>query len=207
MVKEVRFLANQVFANLMSLRLLWWPPTESSVSMVSLLYPPLNEIEGGYTGFTLSVYPFVRLSDCGQNLVRSVSSTILAGSISYLHISSSNFRKCVACVKFVSKLKKIEVLANSLNLSLSLCLVSTWEPTWNNSMGNHSWGGGGYPQNAGILVGLVVIMLLMYSVPHCLYSVGNKRQQAITWAKVDLNLSPFIVATMSQITQQGRINV
>ena len=39
----------------------------------------------------------VRLSICGQDHVRSVSSTILVGSISYLHILSSNFRRCVAC--------------------------------------------------------------------------------------------------------------
>ena len=39
----------------------------------------------------------VCLSVCGQNRVRSVSSTILIGSISYLHILSSNFRMCVAC--------------------------------------------------------------------------------------------------------------
>ena len=51
----------------------------------------------GYTGFTLSVCPSVRVSVCGQNLVRSVSSTILAGSISYLHILSTNFRKRIAC--------------------------------------------------------------------------------------------------------------
>ena len=50
-----------------------------------------------YTGITLSVCRSVRLSVCGQNCVRSVSSTILIGSISYLHILSSNFRKCVAC--------------------------------------------------------------------------------------------------------------
>ena len=39
----------------------------------------------------------VRLSVCGQNRICSVSSTILIGSISYLHILSSNFRRCVAC--------------------------------------------------------------------------------------------------------------
>ena len=37
----------------------------------------------------------VRLSVCGQNRVRSVSSTILIGSISYLHIFSSNLRRCL----------------------------------------------------------------------------------------------------------------
>ena len=60
-----------------------------------------NEVERGHTGFTtsvrlsvcLSVRPSVCTSVCGQNRVRSVYSTILAGSISYLHILSSNFRR------------------------------------------------------------------------------------------------------------------
>ena len=38
----------------------------------------------------------VCLSVCGQNRVRSVSSTILIGSISYLQFLSTNFRRCVA---------------------------------------------------------------------------------------------------------------
>ena len=57
----------------------------------------------------------VCLSIYGQNCVSSVSSTILAGSISYLHILSSNFRWCVACKVFFN-IKMIKVLANSLNL-------------------------------------------------------------------------------------------
>ena len=57
----------------------------------------------------------VRLSVCGKNGVCSVSSTILIGSISYLHILSSNLRRCVACnARF--KIKKFHILANSLNL-------------------------------------------------------------------------------------------
>ena len=52
-----------------------------------------------------SVHPSVRPSVCEQNRVRFVSSTILVGSISYSHISSSNFRWCVAC-KFCFKIKK-----------------------------------------------------------------------------------------------------
>ena len=55
----------------------------------------------------LSVCPSI----CGQNHVRSVSSTILAGSISYLHILSGNFRRCVASKVFF-KIEKFEVLAN-----------------------------------------------------------------------------------------------
>ena len=74
-----------------------------------------TKLKGGYTGITLSVCPSVRLSVCGQNRVRSDSSTILIGSISYLHILSSNFRRCVACnARF--KIQKFEILANFLNL-------------------------------------------------------------------------------------------
>ena len=86
-----------------------------------------------YTG----VYWFhiVRLSVCGRNRVRSISSTILTGPISYLHILSSNFRRCVVrnvCFKF---LKKNEVLANSLKFVTLSCF--DWDPIWINSMGNH----------------------------------------------------------------------
>ena len=54
--------------------------------------PRFNEVERG-----VYWYHLVRLSVCGQHRVRSVSSTILIRSISYLHILSSNFRRCVAC--------------------------------------------------------------------------------------------------------------
>ena len=57
--------------------------------------PRFNEVERGVYWFHL-----VRLSVCWQNRVRSVSSTILIGSISYLHILSSNFRRCVTCNVF-----------------------------------------------------------------------------------------------------------
>ena len=78
-----------------------------------------TKLKGGYTGFTLSVHLSVRLSAllslCGQNRVRSVSSTTLAGPISYLHILSSNIRRCVT-YKVCLKIWKFAVLANSLNL-------------------------------------------------------------------------------------------
>ena len=76
----------------------------------SLLYPRFNEVERGVYWFHL-----VRLSVCGQNRVCSVFSTILVGSISYLHTSSCNLRKCVMC-NVCFKILKIEILANSLNL-------------------------------------------------------------------------------------------
>ena len=68
--------------------------------------PRFNKVERG-----VYWYHLVRLSVCGQNRVRSVSSTILIRSISYLHILSSNFRRCVAC-NACFKIKKFEILAN-----------------------------------------------------------------------------------------------
>ena len=93
--------------------------------------PRFNEVERG-----VYWYHLVRLSVCGQNRVRSVSSWILIGSSSYLRILSSNFRRCVACnARF--KIKQFEILANFLNLWLWLCLLLTWDPIWLNGIGNH----------------------------------------------------------------------
>ena len=72
-----------------------WCNCNTSYLVVRFLYPPLQQSWKG--GILVSPCPSVRLSVCGQNRVRSVSSTILIGSISYLHILSSNFRRCVAC--------------------------------------------------------------------------------------------------------------
>ena len=60
--------------------------------------------------------PSVRLSVCGRNRVRSVPSTKLARSISYLHILSTNFRRCGAFDIFCWKIPKLEFLSISLNL-------------------------------------------------------------------------------------------
>ena len=55
----------------------------------------------GHIGFTLTVCLSVRLSVCGQNRVRSVSSAISSGSISYLHMLLTYFRRCrvLSCIK------------------------------------------------------------------------------------------------------------
>ena len=99
----------------------------------SVVIPPAStKLKGGYTGITLSVCSSVRLSVCGQNHVCSVSSTIFGGSISYLHILSSNF-----CCNAHFKIQKFEILANFFNLLLWLCLLLTWDPIWLNGMGNH----------------------------------------------------------------------
>ena len=63
----------------------------------SLWHPHVDVILYSYTphstklGILISPCPSVSPSVCGQNRVHSVSPTIFAGSISYLHILSSNF--------------------------------------------------------------------------------------------------------------------
>ena len=106
--------------------------------MLTYYTPRFNEVGG------IPVFHLVRLFVCGQNRVRSVSSTILIGSISYLHILSSNFRRCVTC-NDCFKIQKFKILANSLNLCFWLYLLLTWG----------GGGGGVYPQSAGVLVVLV----------------------------------------------------
>ena len=67
--------------------------------IINLLYPFLF-IRSWKGGILVSRRPSICPTACGQNRVHSVTSTILVGSISYLHILSSNFRRCVACRVF-----------------------------------------------------------------------------------------------------------
>ena len=109
---------------------------------ISFLYPLLQRSwKGGYTGFSLYVCPSVHLSVClsvcGRNR-NSVSSTILVGSISYLHILSSNLRRCVAC----NACFKINFGEFFKLVTLTLSFFLTWDPIWLNSTGNHEAVGG-----------------------------------------------------------------
>ena len=77
-----------------------WEPLSHYLNVVGrnlmiIISAASTKLKGGYTGFTSPVRLSVGPSVCGQNRVRSVSSTILVGSISYLHILSSNFRMCI----------------------------------------------------------------------------------------------------------------
>ena len=105
-----------------------WLQTILSCRCLLHYTPASTKLKGGYTGFTLSVCPSVR----------SVSSTILTDPFHICTSYPSNFRRCVACnVCF-----KIEILVNSLNFWLWLCLLFTWDPIWLNGMGNHEAAGG-----------------------------------------------------------------
>ena len=71
----------------------------------NIIIPPAHRSWRGYTGFILSVY----------RIVSALYFHNIAESISYSHILSSDFRRCVVC-NVLFKIKKFEVLANSLNL-------------------------------------------------------------------------------------------
>ena len=78
----------------------------SAINYTPRFTPRFNEIDRGVYWFhvvRLSIRLSICPSICGQSRVSSVSSTILAGSISYLHILSNNFRRCVMC-KDISKI-------------------------------------------------------------------------------------------------------
>ena len=74
-----------------------------------IMPPPQRSWKGDYwfhivcSSVRLSVPPSV----CEQNHVHSPTSTILAGSTSYLHILLSKFRRCVACIFFCAKFQNL----------------------------------------------------------------------------------------------------
>ena len=95
-------------------------------------------------GIFVSLRPSIRPSICPvrpASHVCSVAPTVLVGSIPYLYILSSNFRRCVTC-KVSCKISKFEFLA----IFFLICyfdLVLFWlDLIWITSMGNHGAMGG-----------------------------------------------------------------
>ena len=100
-----------------------------------------NEVGSGVYWFhvvRLSVCTSICPSVCRQNRVRSVTSTILAGSVAHLHILLSNFRSCDFQI---------------CNFDFALF----WLGIWYESVVWVIMGRRGYSQNAGVLVVLVLI--------------------------------------------------
>ena len=119
------------------------PQWNNGPAKCTLIIHPHNKVVGGYIGFTPSVRPS-RVRPASH--VRSVAPTVLVGSISYLHILSSNFRRCVAC-QVSCKICNFDVL-----FWLGICCESlVWVIT------GRGGGGGGGSQNADVLVVLVVV--------------------------------------------------
>ena len=130
--------------------------TQYTNLVCKLVIPPAStKLKGGVLVSPPSVRPSVRPSVCpsvcGQNNARSVTFTILAESISYLHILLSNFRRCVVCNGFC-KILKFELLAFCFVILTSSCFDLGSDM---NQYYGESWGGEGYSLNAGILVVLV----------------------------------------------------
>ena len=91
--------------------------------------------------------PSIRPSVWPASRVCSVAPKVLVGSISYLYILSSNFRRCVA-YKVSWKMSKFEFLA--IFLICNFDFVLTWDLMWITSVDNP-----GASQNEGVLIVLV----------------------------------------------------
>ena len=89
-----------------------------------IIIPLANKVDGGHTGFTQSVRPPVCVSVCRRNRVHSVSCTILARSISYLHILSTNFRRCATC--WVCETKKPRFEFDEIFYFMTSCSSLLW---------------------------------------------------------------------------------
>ena len=133
----------------------------------------------------LGVYWFhsVCSSVCPASRVRSVAPTVLVRSISYLHILSSNFRRCVAC-KVSCKILKFDFWQ-----FFKICnfdFVFFWLGIWCESLVWVNMGRRGVSQNVGILVVLVFIKNV---VAVAAYSRLASRSQAKFHTK---KLSPLV---------------
>ena len=78
-----------------------------TIILLRLLYPWLQRSSRGVYWFHI-VCPSVLPSVCGQKRGRSVTSTILVRSISYLHILLSNFRRCVTSKSFYANFTNLK---------------------------------------------------------------------------------------------------
>ena len=104
----------------------------------------------------LSICPSVRLA----SRVRYVAPTVLVGSISYLYILSSDFRRCVAC-NFSCKIPEMNVWQ-----FIKICnfdFVFFWLGIWCESLVWVIMGRRGVSQNAGVLVSFKIT--LNYNLP------------------------------------------
>ena len=91
------------------------------VPVMSFLYPPHNEVVIGvywFHSFHPSVHP--------ASYVRSVAHTVLVGSISYLYILSSNFRRC----RVLIFLQNNKILIFGKFLKFAILTLSCFDLMW-----------------------------------------------------------------------------
>ena len=116
---KAKTLSNGYSGSLVAYGIISYPRVNYIIQNQCMMIPPASlKLKVWYTDFTLTIPPSLHLSVrlsicpsvCGQIGVRSVFSTILATSVSHLHILSSDFKRYVIC-KFVCKISKFEFLA------------------------------------------------------------------------------------------------
>ena len=160
---------------------------------MALFYPLLQWIWKG--GILVSPCPSVRLSLCGQNHVRSVSSTKIIGFISYLHILLSNFRRCVTCIVCL-KMRKFSEFFKFVTLTLSyfVCWIQYDSIVWVIMRRQ------GYPQNA-----CIPFVVLVWNncndcniVAACMTDANAQRYQQLSlWLSViDRGMKCFCIHTL-----------
>ena len=133
-----------------------WYPSFGSDSVfiieISFLFIITRSCWGGILVSLCPDRPSVRPSIRPTSGVRSVAPTVLFGSISYLHISLSNFRRCVTC-KVYCKIFKLFFLQFFKICNFDFVLF--WLGIWCESLVWVIMGPWRVSQNAGILVVLV----------------------------------------------------
>ena len=91
----------------------YYTPAQRSWRGGILVYPRPTKLEGGYTGFTLSVCPSVRLSVCRRHGFRSISQVCFG-------ISISNF----ICMLMVAIGRSLLIFSNVT------FKMAAWRPYW-----------------------------------------------------------------------------
>ena len=130
--------------------MLYWNQAKICMNWMFFI-PPLQRSWKG--GFLNSPCPSFCPSIYGRNRGCSVSSTILTRSVSYLHILSSNFRRCVVC-KFIAKFQKLKFrqIFQICNFDLVLFWSNMFLIQYESIVWVISWRSRGFPQNAAVLV-------------------------------------------------------
>ena len=146
---------------IMIVSILWWVLwccitfRSLKAACLNIVIPPAQRsCWGGGGGILVSLRPSsVRPSVRPASRVRSVAPTVLVGSISYLYILSSNFRRCVACLLQNCKICIFGNLFKICNFDFDFVLF--WLGIWCESLVWVIMGRRRVSQNAGVLVVLV----------------------------------------------------
>ena len=120
------------------------------VMKILLLYPRTTKLLGGYTGFTPSVRPSVRLSVRPSRIPCPLCSTCSFGWIHFIFTHLIKQLQKVCRVWSFLQNFKICIFGNFFKFVTLTLSCFTWDLMWITNMGNH--GAAGVSQNEGVLV-------------------------------------------------------